>query len=88
MKVIYKYVIPPDGITISMASGSEILTVDEQQGQITIWVLSDPSRIDEDRHYIVRGTGMAIDSGWDYIGTAQVDPFIWHLFEMSRNERF
>ena len=34
MKVIYKYIIPPEGITISMPSGSELLTVDGQGGEI------------------------------------------------------
>jgi len=51
---------------------------------LSFFHLVNTERVEETRHFAIRGTGEAM-GGWHstdkYIGTVQIPPFVWHLFE-------
>lgn len=87
MSVIYKYPMEiADYQTIGMPIGSKILSVGNQGGELMLWVEVTESLEMIDRSFIVRGTG----NPWTFcildtfIGTAIIDPFVWHVYEWGR----
>lgn len=73
-----------DDQNIHMPKHSDILTVQNQNGRLTIWTLA------EDNHLVMRrikivGTGNTIDVALGkYIGTVQMDHgFVWHVFDQG-----
>jgi len=86
MRKIYKYVINPnDYVDVEMPSGAQILSWQEQNGQMCVWALVDPSSPVETRRFRWAGTGHDIDEldgHLKFIGTAQQGSFVWHLFEV------
>jgi len=88
MKAVFKYVIPVvDEFTMEMPKGAQILTVQAQRGVPCIWALVDPEMENEERSFVMRGTGHPIDDNMvpflNYVGTMQMmeGTLIWHLFE-------
>ena len=85
-KEIWKYILRPI-ITLDVPAGSQILSVQEQFGEICIWMLVDPTLEKEERRFEVYGTGHPInyDMGtWrTYIGTVKLEngSLIMHIFE-------
>ena len=86
MKVIYKYTLEvTDEQEVKMPAGAQILCVQVQHGRPTLWALVDPEKKLEDRRFFVHGTGNPIHSDAKvkcYIGTVQINGFVWHVFEM------
>jgi len=88
MMVIYKYIVPIDKpfFDLELALGAEILAFQVQNGTPVIWVLMDET-FKKTRHFAIRGTGEAMND-WRstdiYIGTVQMPPFVWHLFETKK----
>ncbi|MBA7601789.1 hypothetical protein ES703_08870 [subsurface metagenome] len=84
--IIYKYVVPSTGsfFDLELPLGAEILAFQIQANTPMIWVLVDPETVKEIRHFAIRGTGESMND-WRstdiYIGTVQIPPFVWHLFE-------
>ncbi len=85
--VIYKYPVPMVGsfFNLELPSGAKILAFQAQIGNPMLWVLVDPEHTHkETRHFAIRGTGTPMND-WrstdKYIGTIQIPPFVWHLFE-------
>ena len=84
---IWKFNIQPN-IEIEIPIGGEILTTQEQYGEIYIWILVDPSAEKEKRTFEVYPTGGPIyhDMGIErkYIGTVQLysDKLVFHVFEL------
>jgi len=88
MKTIWKFEFKvQDDIKIEMPIGSEILTVQEQEGQSCLWALVDPDYSTEIRRFDLFGTGHPINenivTSRKYIGTFQMESgkFVFHLFE-------
>jgi hypothetical protein len=84
--VIFKYPFEVAGMfQIPMPKGAEILAVQLQGGQPCIWARVDPKAPRVLRQFWVLGTGhpMPEDPG-DYVGTFQMDPFVWHLYAAAR----
>jgi hypothetical protein len=85
-KTVHKFVIE-DGfdIAISMPKGAEILSVQNQNGNIAIWALVIPSNEPEQRCFEIYGTGhpMHCDMGIErnFIGTVQIGGLVFHVFE-------
>ena len=84
--VIYKYVVPvcKSFFDLELPLGAEILSFQRQDNTPIIWVLIKKEDFKETRHFAVRGTGEAMNdwrSSDIYIGTVQIPPFVWHLFE-------
>lgn len=88
---ILKYPLSIDEENIlSLPSGSRPVFVGNQRGQLTLWVLVTDAKEYETRMFLIAGTGMRIpdqgvpDQGnafYEYVGTAIVEPFVWHVFE-------
>jgi hypothetical protein len=84
-KQIWKY--PLNGIisNVEIPMDAEILTVQLQNGQPTIWALVNPKNELESRNFTIVGTGNPFDdTNHQYIGTFQIEPFVWHLFEIVK----
>lgn len=71
-----------DKVTIQMAVGAEILSVQMQDGVPTIWALCDPSAAIDNREFRVYGTGhLCHSSASKFIGTLQLqNGLVFHVF--------
>ena len=86
--VIWKYHIERT-VPIRMPKDAKILTVQNQNDRICIWVLVNSKAEKEERHFEVHGTGNVIFENnkvtREYIGTCQTGIFVWHIFEVIYN---
>ncbi len=84
-KAVWKYALEvADGEqSISMPKAAKILCVAEQHGDICLWALVRPAAPAETRKFVVYGTGFPVGSGEAYVGSAQISPFVWHVFEVE-----
>jgi len=88
MLTVWKYPLyTEDYFSLSLPSGSEILTVQMQHGSPQIWALVNPDNQEEERKFRLAGTGHNIEHAKEdmkYIGTFQLydGDLIFHLFEM------
>lgn len=91
MKTVWKYRLDPD-ITIEMPEGAEVLCVQTQNGQPTLWALVDSSNPLERRRFVGSDTGHPIpDDSGKYVGTFQIDrikgrTLVFHVFEVRIKE--
>lgn len=71
-----------------MPIGAKPLHVADQQGQLTMWALVEPSVDREVRVFDVFGTGHPISGEkYEFVGTSFAWPFVWHVFEETRIKR-
>lgn len=85
---IYKYHVPlTNKFVIDMPLNAEILSFQEQKGEMFLWAVIDPDIANEERKFCLFGTGHDIDmdSVKKFIGTVQMCQchYVWHLFEMK-----
>jgi hypothetical protein len=84
--IIYKYPVPINEVffDIAMPYKAKILAFQLQNGEPVLWALVDTDTVGAMRHFAIRGTGTPMND-WrstdTYIGTVQIPPFVWHLFE-------
>lgn len=85
-KTIWKYELPlSPKVLLRMPRASKILFAAAQRGTICLWASVYPEFEEEDRSFLLVGTGNSIPEGLhEYIGTVQIDPFVWHIFETKR----
>ena len=88
MKVIWKFPLAVETFQkIDMPSGSEVLTAQTQNGdRAFIWALVNPGNEKEKRGFWILPTGGDIEKEHAdllgrYVGTFQVPPYVWHVFE-------
>lgn len=80
--VVWKYDVRPGGNELLLPFGARVLSFQSQRGSLCFWALVDPKLSRMDRTFHVTGTGHEdINPDWIYHGTAQQEPFVWHLFE-------
>ena len=82
--VVRKYVlslIDADWQELAMPAGANLLHVDEQAGKICLWALIDPDGEPEARTFTIAGTGHRVPETAIYVGTVQVEKYVWHVFE-------
>jgi len=71
---------------LSLPKGSSVLNFQIQDGEFTIWVLVDTTNPIEEAdcnvwRFEIVGTGWETERrAFEYIGTAQDGPFVWHMF--------
>ena len=87
MKTVWKYPLIIDGtFVITMPKGSEVLTVQIQDGVPCLWALVDPSQPKEARHFALTGTGHARDDLDEavHVGTFQMrgGDLVFHVFDL------
>lgn len=84
-KVVHKYQLGlSDRQEVEMPEGAEIVHAAEHQGSICLWAVVDPDAQTESRRFVVVGTGQEVGDGWaehEFVGTAMVGEFVWHVFE-------
>jgi hypothetical protein len=75
-----------DKQVINMPKNSDILAVQVQNGVICLWAMVDPfvEKVPKAFHIVCTGrrVGQDIEGGYaSYLGTVQMDQFVWHIFE-------
>lgn len=74
------------GREIAMPEKAEILTVQMQNDEITLWAICDPEAKKVTRKFDIVGTGWAYNfADKKYIGTVQDGAYVWHLFEILQS---
>jgi hypothetical protein len=83
MKIIFKYLLSiSDQVLLYLPEGAKILSVQGQADQLVLWAIVDTSKSVEPRMFSIYGTGNPFQSdNARYIGTAQVNELVWHVFE-------
>ena len=87
MLTIWKFSVPnpsQDIFHIAMPENAKILSYQYQDGSWVVWALVDPNAGMVQRKFVHIGTGWKFENLLEkcqYIGTTQVDGFVWHLFE-------
>lgn len=83
MKEIWKYIILPFTMYLSMPNGAEVLCVQEQHGDIYLWAIVETNSPVYTRKFVMRWTGTPFNgSEGKYIGTVQhSDSLVYHVFE-------
>jgi hypothetical protein len=87
MKTIWKYILEPDKLSITMPKNAKILTVREQHGSICMWAEVDSENETETRVFSIYGTGHRMPRGMGlqehYIGTAMLSDgnLVFHVYE-------
>ena len=82
-KTIWKYELAiEDWVRVTIPDGARFLKVGGQGGKLCLWVLVDLEKPPRAYYFRIFGTGHDIPDGiGEYIGTAQIGSFVWHLFE-------
>jgi hypothetical protein len=88
MKKIFKYELAiTDSQTVTMPTGAEILTIQNQGPRIQLWALVAEGQPPVARKIECHGTGNPIQNanGLTYIASVQTHQgqFIWHFFERA-----
>jgi len=82
MLEIWKYTLHPGVQDVAMPEDSLVLTVQLQQGIITLWARVKPSAPTSIRTFVVLGTGQPFaNDRLVYIGTVQDHWLVWHVLE-------
>lgn len=84
MKTIWKLVIPHDIYPVlNMPENADILCVQMQHNYPTIWFTAESNDPIVSRRFLIVGTGHEMpDKPMNYIGTWQLNSFVFHLFEL------
>jgi len=82
---VHKYALQPEHRQeILMPIVSNILSVGEQGGMVCIWAEVDTETKPVKRFFLVASTGHELPKeGKSFIGTVQIPPFVWHVFELT-----
>jgi len=78
---IWKFICNKVASELEMPEGAKILNVHEQLGQVVFWAEVDVAAPRVIRHFYLVGTGNQIPEGFEYVGTAYVSQYVWHLYE-------
>ena len=69
--------------TIEVPDGANAMIVQLQENTPCIWFAVDPDAENIRRTIRMVGTGMAeLDEQMSYLGTVQLDGYVWHYFEV------
>lgn len=82
--VIWKYELEvTDRQIVRMPVAADLLSVANQRGKLCLWAMVDPENPNKvERDIEIIGTGNSMPEGRrSFIGTAVIDPFVWHVFE-------
>jgi hypothetical protein len=83
---IFKYPLSVAGSqTCQLPRGAELLSVQQQHGELQLWAMVDGARGVESVEILVYGTGQELPDDLtraDYVGTVQMlgGIFVWHVF--------
>ena len=82
MKTIYKYPLIPGTNIIKMPYEANILSIQEQNGVVCMWVLVETDYSDVDYEVSIYGTGQVVTTDKQYISTFQLEGgnLVFHAF--------
>lgn len=86
MSVIYKYhlqvISTSQDQKLVLPDGFKILSMQNQDDEITFWAEVNPGNISKPRRFRVFGTGWGImdNEGFEHIGTVQIGSLVWHVY--------
>lgn len=89
LDAVWKFPLLKQNNTLEMPTGSKVLTVGLQQGELCLWAqVPTLTKLMELRSFHVIGTGMQWHSSHDvrYVGTIIVGPpdhLVWHIYEYT-----
>lgn len=86
MQKILKYTLKvTDAQTVEMPRNADILCVQAQRAQLTIWAVCGWDTPVVNRKFHVYGTGSPLPEPTigKYVGTVQIGGFVWHVFDMG-----
>jgi hypothetical protein len=68
-----------------LPEGTQVLSIQKQDGQMCLWGLCDQDSPEEERRFAMIGTGweIAVMEHWRHISTVQSGAFVWHWFEIT-----
>ena len=82
MKKILKYQLSGFENIIEMPENAKVLSIQLRENGIYLWAITDPDNKKVQRKFLLVGTGQQFNSdNLEFIGTVQVEPFVWHIFE-------
>ena len=84
-RVIWKWPLSvADSQMVDMHRVRQLLTVQLQDGKPTLWAVINPFTVKQQVEIRCYGTGNGNPSPEDaYLGTVQINGFVWHFFERS-----
>lgn len=86
MRLIWKYPLDiKDEQVVDLPINAQLLSVQEQNGQIVLWAIVEPNRVTEEIKVRIYGTGHPLavqDDLFSYLGTVQTSggSLVWHVF--------
>lgn len=88
MRTIWKYAMPWSGtVSLHLPRGAQVLSVQEQEGALTLWALVDPKAANVRRTFVVAITGGEVgDRQITHLGTVQFGGYVAHIFEDTWKE--
>ena len=60
--------------------------VDNQAGQICLWIEVDPEAPKVSQWFHIFGTGHTLQPDMEYLGSVLVGGFVWHIFAEEGSE--
>lgn len=88
LRVIWKYPFPVcDTFRQDMPKGSEVLSIQVQDGNPVMWVLCDPLQFNASYMFNIFGTGKTFAKelfAGGHVGTFQLNGFVWHVFKVEQ----
>jgi len=81
-KTIWKFPLAiTDRQVLPMPPGAKILSVAPQAGILTLWAEVQPDLTPTSRRVTIVGTGNPIPAHpGEFVGTAVMPPFVWHVY--------
>jgi hypothetical protein len=76
----------PRWATVEMPRGAQIVRVGQQNDEVMVWALVDPSETAREvRRLLAAPTGWELNGHLDYLGTTEVERgrIVVHVFEVS-----
>lgn len=81
---IFKYPLVIGNQNIRIHADHKPLCVQMQNDQLCLWAEVDPEQALAWKHVLIVGTGHPFHpQGFDYVGTVQDGPFVWHCYMES-----
>lgn len=69
---------------LGMPVGAQLLSLQLQDGNPTLWFLCDPDAPIELRRFAIYGTGQVVpDTPREFLDTFQTGATVWHVFEVQ-----
>jgi hypothetical protein len=88
MRTVWKFIFrdTDEPQALQIPDLAEILLVHGQGNRITLWAEVDENAPRVPRWFIITGTGAQVPHNGEYVGTAFVGPYVWHVWELEGQE--